>query len=83
MSRFGAGPWLSAALVGLASPALAQTITFATEPLGVAPGAFSLQLTGSGTVGVWTVVQDEDVPGGRAFEQRTADRTDYRFPLAI
>jgi hypothetical protein len=67
----------------LASPALAQSVTFDKEPLGVAPVAFDLELTGNGMLGVWAVVPDEGAAGGRALEQRTVDPTDYRFPLAI
>jgi hypothetical protein len=58
-------------------------VTFATEPLGVAPVTFDMELTGNGMLGVWAVVQDEGAAGGHAFEQRTVDPTDYRFPLAI
>jgi hypothetical protein len=75
--------WLAAALLVLAPPALAQTVTFDTEPLGAVPSAFEVALTGNGMVGVWAVVQDEGASGGRAVEQRTVDPTDYRFPLAI
>jgi hypothetical protein len=82
MSAF-ARPALLFLVVALAGPALGQTVTFGTEPLGIAPVAFDLELTGNGMVGVWAVVQDDGASGGRAFEQRTIDPTDYRFPLAI
>lgn len=72
-----------ALLLFLASPACGQTVTFDTEPLGLTPVAFDLALTGSGMVGSWGVVEDAEAAGDRALEQRTADPTDYRFPLAI
>jgi hypothetical protein len=82
MSGFARPAFLFLVMV-LAGPALGQTVTFGTEALGIAPVAFDLELTGKGMVGVWAVVQDDGASGGRAFEQRTIDPTDYRFPLAI
>jgi glycosyl hydrolase family 59 (putative galactocerebrosidase) len=61
----------------------ANTITFAQAPVGSLPAQFESALTGSGSVGLWAVVQDGSAQGGRALEQRTPDRTDDRFPLAI
>ena len=47
------------------------------------PAGFSFARTGSGAEGEWIVVADPTAKAGRAIEQRSADRTDYRFPLAI
>jgi hypothetical protein len=51
--------------------------------LGSPPAGFSFARTGRGGEGEWTVVEDPTAQTGRAIEQSSADRTDYRFPLAI
>jgi hypothetical protein len=50
---------------------------------GSPPAGFTFARTGRGGVGEWTVVEDPTAATGRAIEQNSADRTDYRFPLAI
>ena len=47
------------------------------------PAGFSFARTGQGGPAQWTVAADTTVPSGRAIEQTSTDRTDYRFPLAI
>ncbi len=47
------------------------------------PAGFSFARTGQGSDGEWTVVADATALTGRAIEQTSTDRTDYRFPLAI
>lgn len=47
------------------------------------PAAFSFARTGSGATGDWRVVADPTAAGGKAIAQLSADKTDYRFPLAI
>ena len=44
---------------------------------------FQFARTGQGDLGRWIVVSDESSFAGRAIEQSSTDRTDYRFPLAI
>jgi len=39
--------------------------------------------TGQGAPGNWRVVEDASAPGGKAIEQSSAEKTDYRFPLAV
>jgi hypothetical protein len=51
--------------------------------VGATPVDFKFARTGQGDLGQWTVVHDETSFGGRAIEQSSTDRTDYRFPLAI
>src|SRR5262245_12779607 len=67
--------------------ALAQTgagmITLEKMDVGAAPAEFEFARTGQGGLGRWIVVADPTASGGRAIEQTEADRTDYRFPLAI
>ena len=50
---------------------------------GLPPSGFSFARTGRGSEGEWTVIADPTAIAGRAIEQTSADRTDYRFPLAI
>jgi hypothetical protein len=51
--------------------------------VGTAPDGFKFARTGQGGPAQWTVVADATAAGGRAIEQTSTDRTDYRFPLAI
>ena len=51
--------------------------------IGAAPDSFRFARTGQGGLAHWTVASDPTADGGRAIEQTSTDRTDYRFPLAI
>src|ERR1700676_4130226 len=51
--------------------------------LGSPPAGFTFARTGRGGEGEWTVTPDATAAGGRAIEQTSTDKTDYRFPLAI
>ena len=70
-----------------ASSALAQggpgMIPFSLTRSGELPDGFSVARTGKGAAPEWKVIEDATVPGGRVLAQTSADRTDYRFPLAI
>jgi hypothetical protein len=50
---------------------------------GSPPSGFSFARTGQGREGEWTVTSDTTSSAGKAIEQTSTDRTDYRFPLAI
>jgi hypothetical protein len=50
---------------------------------GSPPPGFTFARTGRGGEGEWTVVADPTALAGRAIEQTSTDRNDYRFPLAI
>ena len=50
---------------------------------GSPPSGFTFARTGRGSEGEWTVIADPTALAGRAIEQTSSDRTDYRFPLAI
>jgi hypothetical protein len=73
--------------------ALLSTMSFAeVKPMevdlskmqaGVPPEDFSFWRTGEGAPAQWIVVDDPTASGGRAIAQTSADRTDYRFPLAV
>jgi len=51
--------------------------------IGSKPAGFTFSRTGQGGDGEWTVTADTTAAGGRAIEQTSTERTDYRFPLAI
>ncbi|WP_057845716.1 hypothetical protein [Bradyrhizobium retamae] len=51
--------------------------------IGSPPAEFSFARTGQGAQGEWSVVADPTAKVGRAIEQQSKDRTNYRFPLAI
>ena len=51
--------------------------------IGSKPAGFTFARTGQGGDGEWTVSADPSAAGGRAIEQVSTERTDYRFPLAI
>jgi hypothetical protein len=65
------------------SQSAATAITIAKMDVGAPPAGFQFARTGQGDLGRWIVVSDESSFGGRAIEQSSTDRTDYRFPLAI
>ena len=50
---------------------------------GSPPAGFTFARTGRGEDGAWSVVEDKTAQAGQAIEQTSADRTNYRFPLAI
>jgi glycosyl hydrolase family 59 (putative galactocerebrosidase) len=70
-----------------ASAGLAQqgTTMIALEKMNIGspPAGFEFVRTGQGGLGKWAVVSDSTASGGRAIEQTSTERTDYRFPLAI
>jgi hypothetical protein len=74
--------FLAFALFIAATPARADMIAFTGTP-GAAPENFESARTGSGGPGKWAVVEDTSAEGGRAVEQTSTEKTDYRFPLAI
>jgi hypothetical protein len=84
-----------AALQGLATASLgiapavgraageASAVDLSNVPLGRLPQNFTAARTGHGAPGTWVVQEDASIPGGRVIIQTGADKTDYRFPLAI
>ena len=65
------------------SQSAAIAISIAKMDVGSPPAGFQFARTGQGDLGSWIVVSDETSFAGRAIEQSSTDRTDYRFPLAI
>jgi hypothetical protein len=48
-----------------------------------APNAFQPMLTGQGGPVAWSVIDDPGASGRKVLAQTSADRTDYRFSLAV
>jgi hypothetical protein len=65
------------------SQSAATVIAIAKMDSGSEPPGFKFARTGQGGPSQWVVVNDETAFGGRAIEQSSTDRTDYRFPIAI
>jgi hypothetical protein len=80
---------LALTFFGVCAAATARSQTGATMiaidrmTVGTAPEGFKFARTGQGGPAQWAVVADATAAGGRAIEQTSTDRTDYRFPLAI
>jgi len=76
---------LIAAAVCLCTAAIhgqSTTIKFDSDDPGQTPKGFSFALTGQGKPGVW-VVKKDDATHGNILVQTDADKTDYRFPVAL
>ena len=78
---------LASAIACMGNAGLTQTgvimIAIDKMTVGAAPADFEFARTGQGGPAQWTVTADPTASGGRAIEQTSTDRTDYRFPLAI
>jgi hypothetical protein len=77
-----ASPIAGAGLAALAEGG-ATMIAIDKMEVGAPPADFEFGRTGQGGPARWTVVTDSSAAGGRAIEQTSTDKTDYRFPLAI
>lgn len=77
----------SALIAGAASRVAAQAaarIDFENDSIGSLPSGVTTALTGGGGPVAWSVVQDgSSTAGPKVLAQTSADKTDYRFPLAI
>lgn len=59
-------------------------IDFEGTAVGQLPAGITTALTGAGGPVKWAVIDDPTAPAGpKVLAQTSADRTDYRFPLAI
>jgi glycosyl hydrolase family 59 (putative galactocerebrosidase) len=93
LSIFPPNKLFFAAAAAACAIACAGTVALAQEGItmiviekmdvGSAPADFDFGRTGQGGPGQWVVISDPSATGGRAIEQSSTDRTDYRFPLAI
>jgi hypothetical protein len=82
MAAFAAGALACAASAGLAQKGT-RMIAIDKMDIGGPPAGFEFARTGQGGSGQWAVVSDSDAAGGKAIEQTSNERTDYRFPLAV
>src|SRR5258708_397052 len=78
---------LAGAIACVGTDGLTQTgilmIAIDKMTVGAAPADFEFARTGQGGPAQWTGTADATAPSGRAIEQTSTDRTDYRFPLAV
>jgi len=74
---------LSRSSFGQAPASGAKTINFNSDAVGSAPAGFEFARTGGGAEGKWVVRDDKDKAGNRILVQESADKTDYRFPVAV
>ncbi len=74
---------LSRSSYGQAPGSGAKTINFESDAVGSAPSGFEFVRTGGGADGKWLVRDDKEKPGNHVLVQESADKTDYRFPLAV
>ena len=58
-------------------------ISLETMAVGEPPQGFDFARTGQGGPSRWRIAADATAAGGKAIEQTSTERTDYRFPLAI
>jgi hypothetical protein len=82
---------LTLTLAGFAGVAAAEdakpaktTWSFDTEKADATPASFAFGRTGEGAAGKWVVKAVKDAPsGGNVLAQVDADKTDFRFPVAV
>lgn len=66
-----------------ADAAATRAFTFENDRVGEAPGEFDFARTGNGPEGKWSVVAERGNEKNHVLLQSSADKTDYRFPVAI
>jgi len=60
-----------------------RTFTFENDRVGAPPPGFEFARTGNGPEGKWTVATERGNEKNHLLLQSSADKTDYRFPVAI
>jgi hypothetical protein len=83
LAAFLAACFLADATLFVSAQTGAAMIAIDRMTPGSPPAGFSFARTGRGNEGKWTVTADRTAAAGKAIEQTSTDRTDYRFPLAI
>src|SRR5688572_15259857 len=80
----GPGRTASAETAPVQEPGKSFTYNFDSDAAGRLPAKFQSALTGSGASGEWAVTADASAPSQpNVLAQTSADKTSYRFPLAI
>ncbi len=70
-------------VIGLAATLQTRTFTFENDRVGAPPPGFEFARTGSGPEGKWTVEPERGNEKNHVLLQSSADKTDYRFPVAV
>src|SRR6266568_5597476 len=71
------------ALAAVAAEVKTRTFTFENDRIGAPPPDFEFARTGNGPEGKWTVATERGNEKNHVLLQSSADKTDYRFPVAI
>jgi hypothetical protein len=73
-----------ATLIAGTASAQGVRMDFESGPVGGLPAGVTTALTGSGGPVKWAIAEDASAPAGpKVLAETSADKTDYRFPLAI
>ncbi len=77
--------WLAAAVSAstLATAAGPLRFDFESNPVGSPPAGFEFGRTGGGAEGKWVVRVEKGGTTNHVLVQESADKTDYRFPVAV
>src|SRR3989442_14383548 len=70
-------------VISIAVTLQTRTFTFENDRAGVPPPEFELARTGNGPEGKWTVEPERGKQKNHVLLQSSADKTDYRFPVAV
>src|SRR5260370_12855579 len=70
-------------IIGLAATLQTRTFTFENDRVGGPPSGFEFARTGNGPEGKWTVEPERGNEKNHVLLQSSADKTDYRFPVAV
>ncbi len=70
-------------LSALATAAELRKRDFESDAVGAAPAGFEFGRTGSGAEGKWVVRLEKGGGTNHVLVQESADKTDYRFPVAV
>src|SRR5438876_678063 len=70
-------------VIGLAATLQTRTFTFENDRVGAPPAEFEFARTGNGPEGKWTVEPERGNEKNHVLLQSSADKTDYRFPVAV
>jgi hypothetical protein len=60
-----------------------RVFTFENDAVGASPADFEFARTGRGAEGTWAVELERGGGNNHVLLQSSADRTDYRFPIAV
>ena len=70
-------------VISLAATLQTRTFTFENDRVGAPPPGFEFARTGNGPKGKWTVEPERGNEKNHVLLQSSANKTDYRFPVAV